>query len=136
MKTILSISITRVMILTSMTVGLELIASPSMADKEHVYRSCAELQKVMNDHNPELTLKGFEKVQMMRRNYDGTEQYMVFCNGGIVIDKEAGTVCRGYIGYSFARIAGIADYYARWGKTRGLPNFNDTGVEKYCRLMK
>jgi hypothetical protein len=127
----------RMIILYSLTVILGLLASPSssMADREYIYRNCAELQKVMNDHNPELTLKGFEKVKMMKR-ITGYEKYMVFCNGGIVVDKEVGTICRGYIGYSFSRIGGGADYYARWGETNGSPNFNDTDAEKYCRLIK
>jgi hypothetical protein len=123
--------------LASLTTILGFLALPlpSMADREYVYRNCAELQKDMNDHNPQLTLKGFEKVQMRRRNLD-YEQYMVFCNGGIIVNRELGTICRGYIGYSYARIVAGADYYARWGETDGLPNFGDTGIENYCRWIK
>jgi hypothetical protein len=127
----------RMAILSSLTVSFSFLAlpSPSMADREYVYRNCAELQKVINDYNPRLTVKGFERVQMKRRNAD-YEKYMVFCNGGIIVDREVGTICNGYIGYSFSRIGGGADYYVRWGRTDGSPNFNDTGVEKYCRLIK
>jgi hypothetical protein len=107
----------------------------AMADREEFYRNCAELQKHINDYNPTLTVKGFERVSMERRYLD-YEVRTVFCNGGIITDREVGTVCRGYIGYSFSRIGGGANYYVRWGKTNGLPNFGDTGVERYCRLIK
>jgi hypothetical protein len=127
----------RMAILSSLTVSFSFLAlpSPSMADREYVYRNCAELQKVINDYNPRLTVSKFEKVKMVRRSL-GYESYTIFCNSGIIVDREVGTVCRGYIGYSFSRIGGGADYYVRWGRTDGSPNFNDTGVEKYCRLIK
>jgi hypothetical protein len=132
-----SILLNRTIILSLLTasLGLLILPTPLIADREYIYKNCAELQKDMNDHNPTLTLKGFEKIRMTRRSL-GYESYTIFCNGGIVIDREVNTICRGYIGYSFSRIGGGADYYARWGKTDGSPNFNDTGAEKYCRLIK
>jgi hypothetical protein len=139
MKTILTAGKTQVIVLSSLIASLGFLATPkpSIADREILYKNCAGLQKVMNDYNPGHKYKGFEKVKMTRRNYyDGSEQYMVFCNGGIVIDREAGTICRGYIAYSFARIAAIARYYSDWGETNGLPNNSDTGKGNYCRLIK
>jgi hypothetical protein len=120
-----------------MAVGLGILnlSSPSIADQEHFYKNCAELQKVINSRNPNLTLKSFEKVKMMRRSL-GYENYTIFCNGGVIVNREVGTIRRGYIGYSFSRIGGGADYYADWGETNGSPNFNDTGAERYCRLIK
>ena len=135
--TLLPRYVARIIILSSLTVGLGILSlsSPLIADQESFYRNCAELQKVINSRNPYLTLKRFEKVKMMRRSL-GYENYTIFCNGGTIINREVGTVCRGYIGYSFSRIGGGADYYAAWGETNGSPNFNDTGAEKYCRLIK
>jgi hypothetical protein len=121
--------------LLTANLGLLILPSSSIAAREYFYKDCAELQKVINDYNPTLTVKGFEKVSMKRRYLD-YEVRMVFCNGGIIIDREVGTVCRGYIGYSFSRIGGGANYYVRWGRTEGLPNDGDTGAEKYCRLIK
>jgi hypothetical protein len=136
-KLISPVYMAQTIILSSLIASLGLLSLPSlsMADREEFYRNCAELQKHLNDYNPRLTIKGFEKVRMMRRSV-GYENYVIFCNGGIVVDRELGTICRGYIGYSFSRIGGGADYYARWGQTNGSPNFNDTGAEKYCRLIK
>jgi hypothetical protein len=117
--------------------GFLSLSSSSMADEQKFYRNCSELQKVINSRNPALTLKGFEKVQMMRRNLtDYAGHYVLFCNGGTIIDREEGTICRGYIGYSYAPHASSANYYAEWGKTDGTPNGNDTGQEKYCRRIK
>jgi hypothetical protein len=132
-----TIYITRTIILSSLIAssGCLSLPSPSIAAREYFYKNCAELQKVVNDYNPGLTVKGFEKINMERRYLD-YETRIVFCNGGIIINRELGTVCRGYIAYSFARYAGAAHYYSRWGKTEGLPNDGDTGVEKYCRLIK
>jgi hypothetical protein len=131
-----SVYMARTIILSSLmaSAGFLSLPSPSRADREVLYRNCAELQKHLNDNNPGLTVKNFEKVQMMRRTV-GYEKYMIFCNGGIVIDKRIGTICRGYIGYSFSRIGGGSDHYATWGKTNGLPNFNDVGADNYCRRI-
>ena len=117
------------------SVGSPLLPLPSMADEQKFYRNCAQLQKHLNDNNPELTVKGFEKAKMIRRDLNA-EKYIVFCNGGIITDRNEGTICRGYIAYSYARIVAGADHYARWGKTNGLPNLYDTGKENYCRWLK
>jgi hypothetical protein len=135
MNSISKIARTIILALVAANLGVLFLPSSSMADREYFYKNCAELQKVMNDYSRGKKYEGFEKVKMMKR-ITGYEKYMVFCNGGIIVDREVGTICRGYIGYSFSRIGGGADYYAAWGETRGVPNFNDTGAEKYCRLIK
>jgi hypothetical protein len=136
MKAIPFIRTTRTIILSLLTVSLGFLASPppSIADREVFYSNCAELQKVMNDYNPGYKYEGFGKVKMIRRNAD-YGKYIVFCNGGIVIDREEGTICSGYIAYSFSRVGGAAHYYSRWGRTEGLPNDNDTGRNRYCRRI-
>jgi hypothetical protein len=139
-KTMLLHSCTiRTVFLSSLIVSAGFLSLPSssMADEQKFYRNCAELQKVINGRNPTLTLRGFERVQMMRRNLtDYAGNYILLCNSGTIIDREEGTICRGYIGYSYAPHVSGADYYARWGKADGTPNINDTGQEKYCRRIK
>jgi hypothetical protein len=132
-----SIYMARSIILSSLIASAGFLSFPSvsMADREELYRNCAELQKHINDNNPTLTVRGFQRVQMIRRNLD-YEKYIILCNGGIIVDRKVGTICRGYIGYSYARIVAGSDYYVRWGKANGLPNEGDTGVENYCRLIK
>jgi hypothetical protein len=119
--------------------GFLFLPSPSIAEeipgREKAYRNCAELQKHLNDNNPGDKYEGFEKAKMMRRNLD-YEKYIIFCNGGIVTDASEGTICRGYIAYSYAGIPATARYYARWGQTKGLPNDSDTGQKYYCRWIK
>lgn len=133
------VHVIRTIILSLLTTSLGslFLPSPSMADREYFYRNCAELQKVMSDHNPSEKYEGFEKVKMRRRNLIH-EAYIVYCNGGFHTTKSrSGTmICRGYIAYSFNPIPAVANYYARWGRTEGLPNDNDIGQEKYCRLIK
>jgi hypothetical protein len=133
----LSFHLTQNIILFSLMASVEFMFTPlpSVANREVRYRNCAELQKHLNDNNPQLTIKRFENIKMVRRVL-GYQKYTVFCNGGIVIDRELGTICRGYIGYSSSPIGGGDDHYATWGETNGSPNFNDTGAEKYCRLIK
>ncbi len=133
-----SVYLAQTIILSSLITSLGLLSLPlpSMADQEEFYRNCSELQKRLNErNNPRKKYGGFEKIKMMKR-ITGYEKYMVFCNGGVIVDREVGTICRGYIGYSFSRIGGGAHYYSAWGETKGVPNFNDTGVEKYCQLIK
>jgi hypothetical protein len=132
----LSVCVIRTIILSSLiaSAGFLSLPSPSVADREEVYRNCAQLQKHLNDNNPELTVRGFEKTRMMRRNSD-YEKYTVYCNGGIVIDRGEGTICRGYIGYFLSRIGGRSYHYADWGETDGLSNNHDTGRNRYCRRI-
>jgi hypothetical protein len=129
---------TRTIILSSLTtsLGFLFLSSPSMADQEVLYANCAELQKVMNDYSQGKRYKGFEKVQMMRRNLTYGGKYILICNGGTIIDRGEGTICHGYIGYSYAPIVAGADYYASWGKSDGTPNTYDTGKGNYCRSIK
>jgi hypothetical protein len=129
--------IIRTVILSSLTASLGILnlTSPSIADQEVIYRNCAELQKVISNRNPGDRYQGFEKSKMMRQNYEHG-QYMVFCNGGIIRDRAEGTICRGYIAYSFHPIPSVSHYYARWGRTEGPPNFNDTGQDRYCRRIQ
>jgi hypothetical protein len=129
--------IARTIILSSLTASLGILnlPSPSMAAIEEIYRNCAELQKVISDRNPGDRYQGFERATMMRQNFEHG-QYAVFCNGGIIKDITQGTICRGYIAYSFHPIPSVSHYYARWGRIEGAPNFNDTGQDSYCKRIK
>ena len=137
-KTAPYICVFRVAIISSLTASLGYLSLPlpSMAigDREEIYENCAELQKHLNDNNPGLIVRGFEKVRMVRRNVD-YEAYKVFCNGGIVTTRETGgiKICRGHIAYSYHRVVSDANYYASWGNTSDLPNINDTGEWRYCK---
>jgi hypothetical protein len=138
-KLISSVYVTQTIVLSLLIASAGFISFPSpskaqITGPEVLYRNCAELQKHLNENNPGDRYEGFEKVKMIRRKL-GYSKYTVFCNGGIVTDGAEGTICRGYIGYSFSPIGGAAHYYAAWGKTNGLPNFNDTGKGNYCRRI-
>jgi hypothetical protein len=100
------------------------------------YRNCTQLQNGLNNkNNPYVKYKGFERAKLMRRMYVD-DQYIVYCNGGIIIDGDRKIVCRGYIGYTYAPKVGIAHYYGDWGWTNGSPNDGDTDNSSYCRRMK
>jgi hypothetical protein len=100
------------------------------------YRSCAHLQKRMNNvNNPNIKFKGFERANLMKRT-KADFAYMVYCNNGVIIDNEEKTSCYGYIGYAYFPELGIASYYGDWGYTDGSPNKADTGKERYCRRIK
>jgi hypothetical protein len=120
---------------------LSLFSLPSTAYEvygpEIRYGSCAQLQGGINNYNRNRgrTYKGFEKAGLMRRSY-AEYTYMVYCNGGIIVNREKGTICRGYIGYSYSRLEGTATYYGSWGWTDGSPNDADSGRERYCRKLK
>jgi hypothetical protein len=136
MKVIILTKTTRMIIISSLiaSLGFLTLPLPSTADREYIYKNCAQLQKIMNEYNPGAKFEGFENVKMMRRTL-GYEKYMIFCNGGIITDGSEGTICNGYIGYSFSRIGGGAQYYGTWGRTNGLPNFNDNDKGNYCRWI-
>jgi hypothetical protein len=117
--------------------GLLFLPFPSAARvgrAEKHYTNCAQLQKHLNDNNKD-EFKGFEKAKMMRQTYV-ENRYMVYCNGGVIIDRKEKTVCRGYIGYSYAPKDGISVYYADWGWTNGSPNDADSGEERYCQKLR
>jgi hypothetical protein len=120
--------------------GFLLVPSSSMAivelGSENVHRNCAQLQRSLNDRsNPNVEYKGFEKKVMGRRQVTIAGRYIVFCNGGIVIDKTDGTICNGYIGYSYSYVERRGEYYGDWGRSYGTGNFNDTDQGKYCRWI-
>jgi hypothetical protein len=120
--------------------GFLSIQSSSMAIVEQgpevIHRSCTQLQKSLNDRsNPDIEYKGFEKSVMGRRKLTIAGKYVIFCNGGIVTDRTDGTICRGYIGYSYSYVASRGVYYGDWGQVNGEPNFNDTDQGKYCRWI-
>jgi hypothetical protein len=100
------------------------------------YSSCAQLQNRMNKYNnPVRAVKGFERAELMRRTYHGNT-YMVYCNGGTLVNRDNGTTCRGYIGYGYDPESGTGAYFGRWGWTDGLPNDADSGKERYCKRLK
>jgi hypothetical protein len=99
------------------------------------YRSCAQLQKRMNDNNPDKILKGFERAEMVRKNF-AEEMRTVYCNGGIIINRANGTVCRGYIAYGYSPESGTAAYFGDWGWLDGSPNNGQTDKDRYCRRLK
>jgi hypothetical protein len=99
------------------------------------YRSCTQLQKRMNKvNNPLFKFAGFERANLGRRMYAHNE-YMVYCNGGTIVDREEKTVCKGYIAYSYDPTIGTANYYGDWGWTDGTPNGADGGKRRYCQLL-
>jgi hypothetical protein len=98
------------------------------------YGNCSELQKDMNSHNRGGTFKGFERSELMRRNYSESGTFMVYCNGGVIVNRVNGTICYGYIAYSY--FPGESEYYGSWGWTDGSSNSADTGKERYCRRLK
>jgi hypothetical protein len=129
-------------IISSLITNLGFLFFPSSSVAKDVYgseihyRSCAQLQKQLNDrNNPSIKFKGFEGAELARRSL-AEEARMFYCNDGIIIDKEEKTVCRGYIGYAFFPKMGIASYYGDWGWTNGTPNFNDDNKADYCRRLK
>jgi hypothetical protein len=140
-KLISPLHMTRNIVLPALIAIAEFLSLPSlsmsqMPGSEKFYKSCAELQKHLNDNNPGEKYEGFEKAKMGRKYFD-YEIRMVFCNGGIITDRNEGTVCRGYIAYSYARVAGTARYYGSWGTIRGeKTNLYDTDKGNYCRLIK
>jgi hypothetical protein len=100
------------------------------------YRSCSQLQKKMNvRNNPNFVYRGFETAALTLRTR-AEQAYFVYCNGGKIIDKEEGTVCSGYIAYTYSPELGIAQYFGDWGRTDGSPNGADSGKERYCRRLK
>jgi hypothetical protein len=133
------IHITQTILLSSLIASVGFLSLPSLSVAEEVYRNCAQLQKHLNENNPGLIVKGFERVKMRRQNTDQFQRsYMVFCNGGIVIDRRQGegTMCRGHIAYYFSYIRNDEDHIASWGITDGSPNEHETDKEKYCRRIK
>jgi hypothetical protein len=99
------------------------------------YESCSRLQEDMNSHNRGGTFKGFEKSKLVRRGYD-KQAYMVYCNGGVIVNRVNGTICRGYIAYGYSPSSGESEYYGAWGWTDGSFNEGDTGKEHYCRKLR
>jgi hypothetical protein len=99
------------------------------------YKSCSRLQEDMNNHNRGETFKGFERSKLMRRGYD-ENAYMVYCNGGVMVNRVTGIICRGYIAYGYSPSVGESEYYRSWGWTDGSSNSLDTGKERYCRKLK
>jgi hypothetical protein len=99
------------------------------------YKNCSELQEDMNSHNRGGTFKGFERSELVRRN--GAEfSHMVYCNGGVIVNRVNKTICRGYIAYGYSPLAGESEYFGAWGWTDGSSNSADTGKERYCRRLK
>jgi hypothetical protein len=120
--------------------GFLFTSSSSMAivelRPEVVHRSCAQLQRSLNDRsNPDVECKSFEKKVMGRRQLTIAGRHIVFCNGGIVIDKTDGTICSGYVGYSYSYVERRGVYYGDWGRLNGTPNLNDTDQGRYCRWI-
>jgi hypothetical protein len=112
------------------------VAGSAVRERRMYYESCAQLQKKMNiRNNPDFIYKGFEKAKLVRRSYVEFAS-TVYCNGGIIIDEEEKTICRGYIGYTYSPQSGIARYSADWGLTDGSPNFNDSNKGDYCKRIK
>jgi hypothetical protein len=113
------------------------VARPDVYGPEIRYGSCSQLQKRMNNVDNQIGIKygGFERAELMlkTRIYNA---YLVYCNGGTIIDKEEKTVCRGYIGYAYSPRLGIAQYFGTWGWTDGSPNDADGGKERYCKRLK
>jgi hypothetical protein len=116
---------------------LFLLISPAVSAP--YYSNCAQLQKRISDNNPGEDYRGFEKIKMstIEQIYYPYE-VMKFCNGGIMITKEEGKskVCSAYIAYSFSRVTGKFDHYARWGRINGLPNFDVNDESHYCHREK
>jgi hypothetical protein len=122
-------------------VSLGFLASPLqsiayvMRIPEVNYRNCARLQEDMNSHNRGRVYKGFERSELMRRGYD-ENAYIVYCNGGVIVNRVNGTICRGYIAYGYSPSVGESEYYGAWGWANGSSNSLDTGKERYCRRLK
>jgi hypothetical protein len=113
-----------------------LAASGDIYGAEVRYTNCSQIQKRMNMANyPNAIFRGFEKANLKRYTY-ADFQYLVYCNGGTITDREDNTICRAYIGYMYSPKLGIAQYVDRWGRTDGSPNFNDNNKDDYCRRIK
>jgi hypothetical protein len=129
---------TRNVVLGSLIASISLLLPFPLAAEvgrpEVQYKSCAQLQKHLNDNNND-EFKGFERAKLMMRTYV-EHRYMLYCNGGVIIDRDEKTICRGYIGYSYAPKSGVTVYYGSWGWTDGSPNNADSGKERYCRRLK
>jgi hypothetical protein len=132
---------TRNTILSLLIVSSEVLigAFPSTAfevtEPETYFRSCTHLQERLNErYNPEEEYKRFEKSRLMRRSHDNG-MYVLYCNGGIVVDRTQNTVCRGHIAYSWSPTAHTARYYAYWGESR-LNEDDGSDVNNYCRPIK
>jgi hypothetical protein len=98
-----------------------------------IYGNCASIQRYLNSTNKaSQQYRGFEKSKLNQVYYNN-EEYMIFCNGGTVIDGEENLICRGYIGYSWSGYTHTARYYGHWGWTNGFRN--DGSIKKNCRQM-
>jgi hypothetical protein len=122
--------------LGSLSFPIPSVASGEIIGPEVHYKSCAQLQKRMNDvNNPDAEIRGFEKVRLLKRMY-AEQKYLVYCNGGIIVNREERTICRGYIGYSYAPTSGVAYYYGDWGRIGASPNYHDNNKGDYCKRIK
>jgi hypothetical protein len=99
------------------------------------YSNCSELQRDMNSHNRGEIFKGFERSEMGRRGYSEGD-YMLYCNGGVIVSRADRIICRGYIAYGYSPTGGTSEYFRSWGRTDGSSNSADTGKERYCKKLK
>jgi hypothetical protein len=115
---------------------LSSVASGDIRGARVDYVNCSQLQKRMNKANyPNIVFKGFETANLTKATY-GNSRYLLYCNGGTIIDREEKTICRSYMGYMYSPKLGIAQYVADWGWTNGVANFGDSNKDDYCRRMK
>jgi hypothetical protein len=115
-----------------------IVAFPSTANEIREpathFANCTELQDRLNGrYNPEKEYKRFEESKLMRIEYDDGV-YLLYCNGGILVNRTQNTVCRGHIAYSWSRRASTARYYSYWGESRNEDDGSD--VNDYCRPLK
>ena len=122
--------------------------SPHQATAQK-YRDCAELQKRLNDKNPERMFQGFEKAEMQihRSRLVGTHLLLYstsfFCDGGTETRMHKDgikKICNGYIQYYSSPYwnghglieqfgAGSGKYFDRW-------NFSDSdSIKSNCRQV-
>jgi hypothetical protein len=120
--------------IVSLTFPLSLMAYV-MRNGRIGYSNCSELQRDMNSHNRGGIFKGFERSEMMKATYDESD-YMLYCNGGMIINRLNKTICRGYIAYGYSPTGGTSEYFGAWGWTDGRSNSGDTGKERYCKKLK
>jgi hypothetical protein len=107
--------------------------SPSAAKGRKTYGSCANLQRYLNDTNTaSQQYRGFENSKLNQVYYNDKD-YMIFCNGGTVIDGEDKLVCLGYIGYSWSGNSYTSHHYGHWGWTNGFRH--EGSIKQNCRRM-
>ncbi len=109
------------------------------------YSNCAELQKRLNDKNPEDRFQGFEKAKMeyyRSMPFQSVYASTYFCDGGIHTQTYKDGIKRMCSGYIMRYISpysndqGLTEkFYAGPGEYRESRSDIDVRIKRYCRQV-